>query len=97
MPKYNKLAPLPGEDLIDFPCSPDWTMYYAGQHMTPDYPPDFYRKPDTMTLERIRELEARIAELEGKRVIVKYLMPIEVKPIAKSAPKNTVEMGDIRL
>jgi hypothetical protein len=92
----NKWAPLPGEELIDFPCSPDWVRHYAGLGMTRDYPAEYYQKPDTMTVERIRELEARIAELEGK-VVIKYVMPVIVKPTPKQATKNTIEMGDIKL
>lgn len=80
LPRVNKFAPKPGEDLIDFACSPDFVRHYASQGMTPDYPPDYYRLPDTMTVEKIRELEARIKDLEGKKAIIKYVMPIEVQP-----------------
>jgi hypothetical protein len=55
----DKWTPQPGEDLIDFPCSPDWVRHYASRGMTRDYPPEYYRIPDTMTVERIRELEGR--------------------------------------
>ena len=75
LPKRNRFAPKPGEDLIDFCCSPDWAHWYAGRGMTPDYPPEYYQKPDTVAVEKIQELERRIAELEGKAVI-KYIMPI---------------------
>ncbi|KKN73829.1 hypothetical protein LCGC14_0396310 [marine sediment metagenome] len=35
-------ARLQGEDLIDFPISPDWVRHFANQGITTDYPKEFY-------------------------------------------------------
>ena len=36
-------VPIPqGEDLIDFPCSPNWVSHFANQGLTRDYPRSFY-------------------------------------------------------
>ncbi len=74
------------EDAIDFPVSPDFASFYASQGMTRDYPPEYYQNQGSARLTaQLEELESRIAELEGKKAVIKYIMPIK-PPEKKQAP-----------
>jgi hypothetical protein len=52
------------KDLIDFPCSPAWTSFYAREGITADYPREYYAAPITLPVEQIRELDDAIKRIE---------------------------------
>jgi hypothetical protein len=61
-------AGLTPEDAIDFPCSPAFVRLYADGGLTRDYPTVYYQQPSTLSVELIRDIDDRIADLERKNM-----------------------------